>query len=67
MNAYEEKINSLIPAADEIAKLAMEQLGRVAEKRAGAGGTTRLHCFKTEFFHRAMNKLAYDAGLRGWK
>ncbi len=34
-----------------------------SEKRKSAGRETYSHYFFTEFFHRAMNQLAFDRGL----
>jgi hypothetical protein len=64
--AYEQKINALIPQADKEAIKQANALENKFEIRPGIDGRTRRHCFRSEFFHKIMNLLAFEAGLRNW-
>lgn len=68
--AYEYDIDALIPKAVKEARKKTAALKARSEKRTGAvdkvtgkGGFYN-HCFFTEHFHRAMKRLAIEAGLR---
>jgi hypothetical protein len=61
---YVSKINALIPIAEAEAKVKVQELGMASEPRPGADGKNYNHCFFSEFFHKAMKRLAMDAGLR---
>ena len=64
MSAHEKAINGLIPSAESEADEKVKQLGKRVEVRHGSDGKPYNHCFWTEFFHKAMNRMAYAAGLR---
>ena len=64
--AYERKINDLIPQAEREANKKLKNLIEKFEIRIGNGGRKYRHCFRSEFFHKAMNKLAFTSGLRSW-
>ena len=64
--AHQRKINALIPEAEKIAIQGINKLKSKFEIRPGIDGRTYRHCFRTELFHGAMNKLAFQAGLRPW-
>lgn len=64
MNEYEKAVDALIPKAAKEARLKVVNLGIASEKRPGFDGRTYNHCFFTEFFHKAMNRLTIKAGLR---
>ena len=65
---YQREINSLIPKAEDRALLFWEKLGcPQPERRRGVMGSWTHHDFLTELFHREMNRLAYEKGLRPWK
>lgn len=67
---YENEIDKLIPTADKEARQKVNELGIKSESRVGAfdkeSGKCQFynHCFRSEFFHRAMKRLAIEAGLR---
>jgi len=61
---YERSINLLIPMAMREAFLRKDALGKKFERRQGADHRKYNHCFITQFFHEAMNRLAIEAGLR---
>lgn len=61
---YVSKINALIPTAHAEAKSKVVKLGKTSEIRPGKDGKDYNHDFFSEFFHKAMNRLATDAGLR---
>lgn len=62
------RIDALIPMADQLAgKMMMEHLnsgGQKSEVRPGKDGFGYTHFFETEFFHKSIDRLARDAGLR---
>ncbi len=62
--AYEYDINLLIPLAVKEARAKASFTGLTFEKRPAKLGGTYNHCFYTEYFHRAMKRLAVEAGLR---
>ncbi len=65
-NDYEIERDSLIKEAITMAKieLASRKLHVFSsETRKSAGRENYNHYFFTEFFHRAMNQLAFDRGL----
>lgn len=68
--AYEYDINVLIPMAEKEAISKVNYTGVKSEKRPGAkdhvSGKSLYynHCFFTQFFHRAMKRLAIENGLR---
>jgi hypothetical protein len=64
--AYERKINDLIPQAEKEAIKQANALENKFEIRAGVSGRTYRHCFRSEFFHKIMNRSAFNAGLRSW-
>lgn len=64
MNDYKEKINALIPIAEREANLKLEGVPKKSEYRVGICGSKYQHCLWTEFFHKAMNRLAKEAGYR---
>ncbi|MBW1812164.1 MAG: hypothetical protein JRJ39_00450 [Deltaproteobacteria bacterium] len=64
LTQYEKDVDFFIPYAEIEAMKRVEALGVPGELRAGAGGGTYLHSFKTEFFHQAMNRMTKEAGLR---
>ena len=67
---YEEEINALIPQAEKEALERIAGRAKKSEKRPGVGKFPSgkpipySHCFFTEYFHKAMNRLAHEAGLR---
>ena len=67
---YELEINALIPIAETEAKKIVELSGKRSEKRVGVRDKVTgkyqyyNHCFFTEYFHKAMKRLAIEAGLR---
>jgi hypothetical protein len=63
---YKRKINDLIPRANEESIRQANALENKFEIRNGIGGGTYRHCFRSEFFHKIMNRLAFEAGLRSW-
>ena len=65
---YEQEINKLIPLAERIAEERMKERGTSEVRhRVGANGSRFIYSYKTFYFHQAMNELAYEKGLRGWK
>ena len=63
---YERSIEDLIPQAEKEARLKVVNTGIVSVARAGIGGRTYNHCFKTQFFHEAMTRLAIEKGFRSF-
>lgn len=62
---YEKQINKLIPAAVKDANESVRGIGKQSEMRTSVDGRwLRVHCFFTEYFHKAMNRMAREAGLR---
>lgn len=61
---YEKSINALIPAAEKEATRKVAIWEEKNEPRIGADGKNFNWDFWTEFFHRAMNRMAIKAGLR---
>lgn len=57
-------IDALIPAATIEAHKKVRKLGKYSETRPGIDDTTRSHDFQTMYYHRAMNRMAREAGLR---
>jgi len=66
LTQHEQNIESLFKLAEKEAILKITNIGKLGEIRPGAGGRTYFHCFKTEFFHKAMNRLAVENGFRGF-
>lgn len=64
MTDYKRRINKLIPEAEEIAEKEARKHYRRFELRDGVRGSVYTHCFKSELFHAAMDRLAKEAGLR---
>ncbi len=65
-NEYEIERDSLIKEAITMAKIELKarQLDVFSSvKRKSAGRETYSHYFFTEFFHNAMNQLAFERGL----
>ena len=58
---YEKEINALIPMAEKEARAKVNYIGVRSEPRDGYN-----HCFFTEYFHRAMIRLAIENGLRSF-
>lgn len=56
---YEKAINALIPAAVSEAKSETKFMPSPTVNVRGYN-----HCYFTEFFHKAMTRLAIEAGLR---
>ena len=76
MTEYEKQINALIPKASKIADQRVRKLppNKRSEERKSAQAQREIngrhyyyHCFWSQFFHKAMNELAFAAGLRSWK
>ena len=66
---YEAQINALIPLAESMADARIKGMRKTHEKRSGKyregnNGTEYIHCFWSQYFHEAMNKLAQERGLR---
>ena len=60
-----EAINAFIPAAEAEALNKVLDTGVRYEIRRGVDGKkTHKHCFKTQYFHEAMNRMTRRAGLR---
>lgn len=64
---YIFKINELIPKAVSIANRELDIRGVGGERRIGVDGQMYIHDVFSELFHKAMNKLAFEMGLRPWK
>ncbi len=64
MEKHIADINAFIPVARKIARQQCVGLPEVEWRSGGADGRERPHYFFTEFFHRAMDQLTRDAGLR---
>lgn len=62
---YEGKINSLIPKAVKEANRKIKDLEEPTVIRRGKDDSQYVHHFWSEFFHQAMNRLAFEAGFRG--
>lgn len=64
---YEAKVNMLIPHATSEANR-MIDLHKVGdERRVGVDGNIYIFDWFTYYYHRAMNRMCYEAGLRTWK
>jgi len=66
LTLHEINIESLIPAAEKEAWLRVGNFGTRSEVRPGVDGRTYNHCFFTEFFHKAMTRLAIENGFRAF-
>lgn len=66
LSQHEQNIESLFNAAEKEATLKVTNIGKAGELRPGSGGRTYFHCFRTEFFHKAMNRLAVEGGFRSF-
>lgn len=64
MPNYERDINELIPAAEKEATQKVSLLGKESEVRPGVDGLPYKWSFWTEIYHAAMNRMAFEAGLR---
>jgi plasmid maintenance system killer protein len=71
LSPYEKKINKLIPKAEAEAKAMCKKTGKRFEQRQSdpenKWSAKIQHCFETEYFHKAINRLAFKAGLRSYK
>ncbi len=56
-------VNRFIPIAQDMADKQVQKVGKISEKRKGPNGYYT-HCFWTEYFYAAMNRLTSDAGIR---
>ena len=61
---YEIAINSFIPIAIKNAKLKASKMPSEYEIRKGADGDGYNHFWEDEFYHKEMNRLTSEAGLR---
>ncbi len=66
LTKYEKNIESLMALAEKEARLKVTNIGKAGELRPGFGGRTYFHCFFTEHFHRAINRLAVENGYRSF-
>ena len=66
LTAQEIMMEELIPQAEVIAEKKLKKLKNKYESRPDGRGGKYSHCFKSEFFHKAINRLAYSAGLRNY-
>ncbi len=64
LSDYEKSINALIPAAESEADLLVAAFGKKSEIRIGVDGAKFAWSFWTEFYHKAMTRMASEAGLR---
>lgn len=60
----ELQINSLIPRAEKMARKKVDRTGKGYESRIGVDGREYRHCFWSQYFHEAMNKLTKQHGVR---
>jgi hypothetical protein len=67
---YEQRINELIPLAEKEANKALADKKRYEDRqgksREGNNGATYVHCLWFEEFHKVINRMAFDCGLRKW-
>jgi hypothetical protein len=61
---YEKAINDLIPIASFRANALVKKLGKSVDERSGVDGKPFNHDYWTEFFHREMNIMTVEIGLR---
>jgi hypothetical protein len=61
---YEESIDALIPEAEKIANERVRQIGKKWNPRKGPDGKIFRYDYFTFEFHKAMNRLAAEKGLR---
>ena len=62
---HAKKIDRLINPALSEAGRKVKELGKTEEIRMNeTRGARYTHCFRTQFFHRAMNRMAKEKGLR---
>ena len=54
---YESSLEDLTPQAEKEARLKVLNLGKSLKERLG-------RCFYTQFFHKAMTRLAIEKGIR---
>lgn len=66
LTQYERDVEFFIPYAEIEAIKKVEALGVDGEQRCGVDGRTYNHCFKSEFFHQAMNRMTKEAGIRNF-
>lgn len=65
---YEKQIDKLIPMAMRSADKRLRRSGKSPnERREGVDGSKFNWYRWNEYYHQAMNDLAHEAGLRGWK
>lgn len=64
MSKYTDSIDMLIPKAEEEANRIATLMGKKSENRPGVDGNPYTYCYFTEFFHKAMNRMAKEKGLR---
>lgn len=50
----------VIPEAEKEAIAKVNEIGKAGELRPGAGGSAYFHYYKTEYFHKPMNRLVLD-------
>jgi len=61
---YIRKIDALIPTAEAEALEKIKSLKSSYSIETGVDGKPYKYCFFTKFFHKAMNRLAFEEGLR---
>ncbi len=61
---YKQQIDELIPLAEKMADSGLLMRRERTEVRKGKHGELFNYCFWTEDFHRFMNELAFEQGLR---
>ncbi len=61
---YEAAIDALIPEAEKIAKQRVEEIGKEWDLCIGIDGKKFRWNYQSAEFHKAMNRLAAEKGLR---
>ena len=61
---HEERIDALIPEAEAAAEKIVQRIGQETVPVKGVDGQIYQWCFRTQFFHHEMNRLAREKGLR---
>jgi len=64
---YSEKIDDLIPEANKIALAQEKKHGKTYKTAMGVDGRPMKWHYYTQYFHEAMNKMAFERGIRPWK
>lgn len=71
MKTYDYKLKELIRIADKVATEKVDDLIKAKLPEyyifMGADGRRAKWWYYTEFFHREMNRLAFEGGIRSWK